>query len=61
MPTGKAYNYLIVITVALGSFTYGFSSSIIGAVLGLPAFYTYFALDPTSDYGSSILGGKCRR
>ncbi|KAK5400812.1 hypothetical protein LTR06_011233 [Exophiala xenobiotica] len=56
MPTGKAYNYLIVLTVALASFTYGFSSSIIGSVLGLPAFFTYFSLDPSSHYGSSILG-----
>lgn len=38
------YNLAIVLFVALGSFTYGFSTSIIGSVTGLPSFYEYFEL-----------------
>lgn len=34
---GNAYNFLIVFTVALGSFTYGYNSSIVAGVFGLPS------------------------
>lgn len=53
------YNFLVVFLVALGSFTYGFNSSIMGTVFGLPSFYTYFHLlevDPNS-YTNNIVGG----
>ena len=37
---GNRYNYLIVVTIALGSFTYGFNNAIIGSVFGLTGFYS---------------------
>lgn len=54
---GNAYNYAIVFTVALGSFTYGFNSSIIGTVFGLPSFFTYFNLSLAGSDSASIIGG----
>ncbi|KAF2021156.1 general substrate transporter [Aaosphaeria arxii CBS 175.79] len=45
MATGSFYNFLLVFFVALGSFTYGFNSAIIGSVLGLPSFFKHFDLD----------------
>lgn len=36
---GNSYNFIIVFFAALGSFTYGYSSSIIGAIFGLPGFW----------------------
>ena len=50
----------IVLSSTLGSFTYGFNSSIMGTVLGLASFYTYFNLDLKGDrasYANSIIGG----
>ena len=44
---GNSYNFIVVFFSALGSFTYGFSSSIIGAIFGLPAFWSYFDLSLT--------------
>ncbi|RAH79953.1 MFS general substrate transporter [Aspergillus japonicus CBS 114.51] len=41
--TVSRYNLLVVLTVALGSFAYGFDSAIIGSVFGLPSFFSYFA------------------
>jgi hypothetical protein len=55
------YNFLLVFFVALGSFTYGFNSSIMGTVFGLPSFYSYFNLDttgPGASYANDIIGGK---
>lgn len=52
----NAYNYLVVFLATWGSFTYGFNVIIIGSVLGLPSFYPYFAIDPTTSKGSSITG-----
>jgi hypothetical protein len=55
------YNFLLVFFVALGSFTYGFNSSIMGTVFGLPSFYTYFKLDttgPGAGYANDIIGGN---
>ncbi len=57
---GNRYNYLIVFFVALGSFTYGFNSAIIGSVLGLQSFFDYFNIDltgPNANYGNQITGG----
>ena len=57
MGQGNFYNYAIILTVALGSFTYGFTSSIIGAVFGLPSFFNYFDLELAGKRSSDILGG----
>lgn len=54
------YNVAIVSFVALGSFSYGFNSSIIGSVLGLPSFYSYFNLTtsgPRADWSTQMIGG----
>jgi hypothetical protein len=59
--TTSRYNFLLVFFVALGSFTYGFNSSIMGTVFGLPSFYTYFNLDTKgagAKYANDIIGGK---
>lgn len=58
---GNYYNFLIVFFVALGSFTYGFNSAVIGSVLGLPSFLNYFRLNtsgPDASESSSLIGGK---
>jgi hypothetical protein len=55
------YNIMVVFFVTLGSFTYGFNSSIMGTVFGLNAFYAYFNLDttgPNAAYANNILGGN---
>jgi uncharacterized membrane protein len=57
MGQGNLYNYLVIFTVALGSFTYGFTSSIIGAVFGLPAFFDYFSLSLSGSSSADIIGG----
>ncbi len=54
----NTYNYLVAFFVALGSFTYGFNSAIIGSVIGLPSFYAYFDFEATSSYGGSIIGAS---
>lgn len=54
------YNIIVVFFVALGSFTYGFNASIMGTVLGLDSFYTYFDLGSIGSGTSSqsgIIGG----
>ncbi|KAL2851878.1 general substrate transporter [Aspergillus pseudoustus] len=50
------YNHLIVLFVSLGSVTYGFSLAVIGSVLGLESFLSYFDLDFTSSKSASITG-----
>ena len=50
------YNFAIAFFVALGSFTYGYNSAIIGTVIGQPSFYDYFGFQATTPYGSSIIG-----
>lgn len=56
--TAKAnrYNFLIAFFVALGSFTYGYNSSVTASVIGLPSFFKYFDIDPTTSKGSSQVG-----
>lgn len=59
--SGTRYNFLLVFFVALGSLTYGFNNSIMGTVLGLPSFFSYFDLDesgPNASYGTRIVA--CR-
>ncbi|KAL2858501.1 putative sugar transporter [Aspergillus pseudoustus] len=52
----STYNILIVFTAALGSFTYGFDSAIIGSVFGLPSFFSYFNLTLNEAGSASIIG-----
>jgi hypothetical protein len=57
----NTYNFLVVFFAALGSFTYGYNSSIIGSVFGLPAFWEYFDLSlngPNAQRGNDMIGGK---
>lgn len=61
MGSANRYNFSIVFFVALGSFTYGFNSAIIGSVLGLDSFLSYFKLiltGDTSGEGNRLIGGK---
>lgn len=56
-----SFNFILVFFVSLGSFLYGFNSSIMGTVFGLPYFYSYFNLDttgPRASFTNNILGGK---
>jgi hypothetical protein len=55
---GNSYNFIVVFFAALGSFTYGFSSSIIGAVFGLSSFYDYFNISLKTSEGNDIIGGR---
>lgn len=52
------YNFAIAFFSSLGSFTYGFNSSIIGSVIGMPSFYSYFNFVSSSSYGGSIIGAS---
>lgn len=54
--TVSTYNLLVVITAALGSFTFGFTVNVTGPVLGMPSFYDYFGLDINET--TSVIGGK---
>lgn len=57
----NTYNFYVVFFSALGSFTYGYNSSIIGSVFGLPAFWDYFDISltgPNAKKGNDIIGGK---
>lgn len=54
---GNSYNFIVVFFAALGSFTYGFSSSIIGAVFGLAGFFDYFNITYGTSHGNDIIGG----
>lgn len=63
MAGGNRYNYLVVFFAALGAFTYGYNSAIIGSVLGLSSFFNYFNIDltgPNASYGNRITGGTTR-
>ncbi|POR32522.1 Sugar transporter [Tolypocladium paradoxum] len=51
------YNVLIAFFVTLGSFTYGYNSSVTAGVIGLPSFFDYLDIDVTTSTGNSILGG----
>ena len=57
----NTYNFYVVFFSALGSFTYGYNSSIIGSVFGLPAFWDYFDISltgPNAQEGNDIIGGE---
>ncbi|KAL4862345.1 hypothetical protein BDV12DRAFT_190475 [Aspergillus spectabilis] len=55
---GKAnrYNFLIAFFVTLGSFTYGYNSSVTAGVIGLPSFFAYLGITPSTTQGDSIIG-----
>ncbi|OCT51766.1 sugar transporter [Cladophialophora carrionii] len=52
----NTYNFAVTFFVALGSFTYGYNSSVMASVLGLPSFFSYFNIDVDTNSGSSITG-----
>ncbi|RAO70062.1 uncharacterized protein BHQ10_006074 [Talaromyces amestolkiae] len=45
------YNKLVTVAVALGSLTYGYSSSIIGSTIGQPGWYSFFNLPEAGEPG----------
>lgn len=54
------YNLAIVLFTALGSYTYGFNSSIIASVTGLPSFSTYYGLvtdGSNAAWSARMIGG----
>lgn len=56
----NAFNLTVVLFASLGSFTYGYSSSIIASVFGLPSFFGYFNLSltgPKATEANDIIGG----
>lgn len=56
----NTYNLAVVLFASLGSFTYGYSSSIIASVFGLPSFFEYFNLSltgPKATEANDIIGG----
>lgn len=52
------YNVLIAFFVALGSFTYGYNSSVTAGVVGLPSFFAYMKIDTSTSQGNALFGGK---
>jgi hypothetical protein len=64
MPSLRGGSYFaLTLLTTLGSFTYGFNSSIMGTIFGLASFYAYFNLDttgPHAAYANNILGGVSR-
>ncbi|KAL3481530.1 general substrate transporter [Aspergillus californicus] len=59
MTQTSSYNLLVVLFVALGSFSYGFNSSIVASFTALPSFYAYFDLSstgPRADYTTEMVG-----
>lgn len=57
---GNSYNFMVVFFAALGSFTYGYNSSIIAGVFGLPEFFEYFDIvltGPNAKKGNDYIGG----
>ncbi|KAJ9613070.1 hypothetical protein H2200_003011 [Cladophialophora chaetospira] len=50
------YNVLIVAFVALGSFAFGYSNTIIGTTLAQPSFNSYFGLDKPNSNRNEIAG-----
>jgi sugar porter (SP) family MFS transporter len=61
MAKASTYNFVVVFFAALGSLTYAYCNSVIGSVLGLPGFISYFHLEtkgPSADvaYANRITG-----
>lgn len=56
-PGGRQFNWfnlLMVICMAFGSMSYGYSASVIATTLAQPSFLTYFGLDTRSNATSLI-------
>jgi hypothetical protein len=54
------YNLAVVLFTALGSYTYGFNSSIIASVTGLESFWSFFGLSkegPDAAWSTQMIGG----
>ncbi|KAJ9256499.1 hypothetical protein DTO207G8_2502 [Paecilomyces variotii] len=49
MRSSSAFRSMLILFVALGSFTYGYAASIISTTLAQPSFVSYFALDKRQD------------
>lgn len=58
MGHSNRYNNVVVLFVALGSFTYGFNSSIVASFTGLPSFNDYFDFTEKVTYAENMLGGE---
>ncbi|KAH6678774.1 general substrate transporter [Plectosphaerella plurivora] len=59
MATHNRYNILVIFFVALGSFTYGLNSAIVGSILGLDSFLNYFNFiltGPGSEKTNGLIG-----
>ncbi|OAG37865.1 hypothetical protein AYO21_07971 [Fonsecaea monophora] len=52
----NAYVPLIALFVAFGSLSYGYASSVFGALLGVPSWYDYMGLDIQGSYTNAIIG-----
>ncbi|KIW78551.1 hypothetical protein Z517_08389 [Fonsecaea pedrosoi CBS 271.37] len=52
----NAYVPLIALFVAFGSLSYGYVSSVFGALLGVPSWYDYMGLDIQGSYTNAIIG-----
>ena len=58
---GQAYQQIVLLTIAVGSFNYGFSFASASAVLGFEGFLNYFDINLAIDdksYASSMQGGE---
>lgn len=56
----STYNLVIVLFTALGSYTYGFNSSMIASATGLSSFWDYFNLTktgPRAEWSTQMIGG----
>ena len=58
------YQLAVLLTVAIGSFTVGYSVASAANVIGLPGFLEYFDISlsgPHPSYAASMQGGQCIR
>jgi hypothetical protein len=56
VPEGTVTTFAVTFFVALGSFTYGYNSAIMGSVIGLPSFFSHLGIAYASANGSPITG-----
>lgn len=54
--TYTAYNIRVILVLTLGSFTFGYTYSVISNTLGQPGFISHFNLDRSTSYANSITG-----
>ncbi|TFK56383.1 general substrate transporter [Heliocybe sulcata] len=53
----SAFNLRIILTLTLGSLTYGYGLSVISNTIGQPGFLSYFNLTTNTSYENQIVGG----